>query len=672
MPLDNAMPAIDDRRFDDLLEEIKARIARYTPEWQPVWNDYNDSDPGITLAQLVAWLSEMMIYRMNQVPEMNYLKFLELLGVELQAAQPARIDVTFPVKQDTAVPFIDVPIRTQVSAPADDGGPPLVYETEKSLRALTAQLLSVQAFDGAAHIDATADNDAMNPYEPFGPLAPVDAALVLGFGFPAAYPTPDQLPQIVFDLMVYSQASSAAVAMVTCGLPPSGVFAPARVQWEGWNGSLWVKMDALKDETAAFTRSGAITIRTPALGILKRDFMGAYEDDGTHLPLFWIRARLTKAQYETPPSLTTVRTNTAAALQAQTVKGEVLGGTNGTRNQKWTLSSTPVIAGSVHVTIDDGTGAMSWAIEDDLLDSGPQDFDLALAPGSGTLTAGDGVHGAVPIANPNNPDANVIAVEYRYGGGARGNVPANAINAMLSAVTGIDTGKVTNPFPAAGGRDEERLDDAKERARRMIRSQCRAVTAEDFEALSKQAGDIARAKALPLYHPQFPTIQFPGAVSIIIVPNAKRDPNQPFQPVPSDGLMRTVCAYLDQRRLLTTEVYVIAPSYQQISIAAEIVAKDDADTAAVRQDVELALSTYFDAIEGGDDGDGWGFGETVSYSKVYQRIFSVDGVNSISSLVITVDGEDQPECKDVPINPNGLLVSTANQVNVVFADEVAA
>lgn len=52
MPIDQQAPLVDNRQFDDILEEIKTRIARYTPEW--VWNDYNDSDPGMTLAQLMA------------------------------------------------------------------------------------------------------------------------------------------------------------------------------------------------------------------------------------------------------------------------------------------------------------------------------------------------------------------------------------------------------------------------------------------------------------------------------------------------------------------------------------------------------------------------------------------------------------------------------------------
>ncbi|HEY4943563.1 MAG TPA: putative baseplate assembly protein [Rhizomicrobium sp.] len=671
MPLSEAVPVIDDRRFDDIVEEIKARVARYTPEWQPAWNDYNDSDPGMTLAHVFAWLSEMMLYRMQKVPDLNYLKFLEMLGIELGAALPASVDITFPVKNGTLVPFVDVPMRTQVSAPADDGGAALIFETEKALRALTAGLLSLQAYDSASYRDVTADSAAQSGFVPFGDLAPVDSALVLGFGFPAGYPKPNEFPATVFDIAIYVAPGSSTQPMVSCGLTSSPVFPPAKVQWECWNGTQWQRIDMLKDETRAFTRSGYVTLRAPAPGIMTRGYIGTYLNlsDGSNPPLFWFRAHLTQAQYENPPQLVAVRTNTVSALQAQTVKGEVLGGTNGTRNQSWTLASTPLIAGSVQIQIDEGTDIALWTIRDDLLDSGKDDLDLSIDLGGGTIAAGDGVHGAIPIANPVNPDGNVIALEYRYGGGARGNVAAGAIKSMLSGVDGIDGGNVTNMFAAVGGRDEERIDDAKDRARRTIRAQSRAVTVEDFEYLAKQAGDIARAKALPLTNPQFDGVRVPGAVTVIVVPNAKRDPALPFKPVPSEGLLKTVCAYLDARRLLTTEVFVVGPSYQQVTITAQVIAENNVDTAVVQQQIDSALTTYFDAITGGDDMNGWGFGDTIRYSKLYQRIFSVDGVDSVESLTINLEGDDYPQCKDVAIDANGLLYSGAHQIEVLQADD---
>jgi predicted phage baseplate assembly protein len=663
MALEDALPVIDDRRYADMVEEIKTRIARYTPEWKPVWNDYNDSDPGITLVQLVAWLGEMMLYRMGKVPLLNYLKFLELLGIEFAAPQGARVDVSFAVQADSTLPYVDLPSRSQVSATADDGGVPLVYETERSLRVLKAELLSVQAFDGTAHTDVTADNAALNPYAPFGALATVDAAIVLGFGSP-------DFPGTQFDLAVYAASGSGSQPLLACGTPQVA-YAPARMQWECWAGSEWQPLDVLRDQTLALSRTGVITLRTPTTA-MKRGFLGAYQSDGSKPELFWIRGRLTKAQYTNPPSLLTIRTNTVAALQAQTVRGEVLGGSDGTRNQKWTLANNPVIEGSVKVEIDDGTGAVPWTVRDDLLDAKPDDLVLALAPASGELLAGDGVYGAVPTANAQNPDANVIATEYRYGGGARGNVPAHAVNSLLTAVEGIDGGKVTNLFPAAGGSDGEQLADAEQRARRLVRSQSRAVTVEDFEALAKQAGEVARAKALPLYHPQFPTIPVPGVVSVIILPKAKPIAGRPFTPLPSQGLLRTVCAYLDARRLLTTELYVLAPTYQEIVVSVTVVPTADADSTIVWQGVQDALTRYFDPLTGGDAGAGWGFGDTIRYSKVYQRVFSAPGVDSIEGLSLTLDGMVSHECQDVPIKARGLLYSGSHQVDVTLSSAESA
>jgi hypothetical protein len=70
------LPRLDDRTFDDLVEEARALIRTYQPEW----TNYNPSDPGITLLELFAWLAEMLIYRADQVPDRHRLVFLRLLN----------------------------------------------------------------------------------------------------------------------------------------------------------------------------------------------------------------------------------------------------------------------------------------------------------------------------------------------------------------------------------------------------------------------------------------------------------------------------------------------------------------------------------------------------------------------------------------------------------------
>src|SRR4051794_31229763 len=101
MPLSDHLPLIDDRRFDDLVEEARTRIPRYTPEW----TDFNDSDAGFTLVQLFAWLGDQLLYRMGRLPELNYLKFLELIGIELMPRTPAQADISFPMRANAADPY---------------------------------------------------------------------------------------------------------------------------------------------------------------------------------------------------------------------------------------------------------------------------------------------------------------------------------------------------------------------------------------------------------------------------------------------------------------------------------------------------------------------------------------------------------------------------------------
>jgi predicted phage baseplate assembly protein len=666
VPLADSTPQLDDRRYADISEEMRARIARYAPEWKPeaVWSDFNVTDPGIILAQTFAWLGEMLLYRMNKVPELSYVKFLELLGVELREAQPATVEVTLSVADSWPSPIVEVPARTQVSA-AVDGQPPVVFETERPLKALAARLESVQVIDAGGAVDRTAANQqATVPFQPFGPLAAPDTALVLGFGYAAGYPTPEEFPQLTLDLASWSSGRGSGRTVVTCALPTSTRVAPARLAWEYWDGSDWQSMRALRDETLAFSVTGHVLLRTPPVGAMKRDFMGAYRDDGTNPRLFWIRARVLESQYERIPELAALRTNTVLALQGETITNEVLGGSDGRPGQRWLLSKRPVIAGSVRIEIDDGTPDKDWTIVPDLVGSGPTDRHLAVNHSSGEVQAGDGLSGDIPIANADNPDANVVAVSYRHGGGARGNVAARSIASLLGTVAGLDSGAVYNLFPAVGGREEETLLEAKKRARLSLRARTRAVAAEDFEVFATEAANIKRAKALPLRHPQFPGVPVPGAVTVIVVPDAE-PANQ--RPTPSEATLRAVCAYLDRRRLLTTEVYVVAPVYQAIAVSVRVLARDDADVVAVRDQVDRALIDYFHPLRGGDDGLGWPFGETIRYSKVYQRVLSVPGVDSVESLVIRLDGLDQPECRDVPLREDALLASAEHQVEVEFS-----
>src|SRR5688500_8726114 len=103
-------PNLDDRRFQDLVDEAKRLVQRRCPEW----TDHNVSDPGVTMIELFAGMVDQVLYRLNRVPERHYVKFLELLGVRLLPPTDAECDVTFWLSAPLPE-TLRVPIGTQVA-----------------------------------------------------------------------------------------------------------------------------------------------------------------------------------------------------------------------------------------------------------------------------------------------------------------------------------------------------------------------------------------------------------------------------------------------------------------------------------------------------------------------------------------------------------------------------
>jgi predicted phage baseplate assembly protein len=138
---------LDDLTFEQIATELIRRIPAYTPEW----TDNNDSDPGITLIQLFSWLAEMIIYRLNQVPEKNYYAFLQLLGVSLNLPTAAKAELTFTLSSPNLSAGVSIPGGTPVQAAASAGGSPVIFETDVTFLAVGLSLAQVQVYDGAQY-----------------------------------------------------------------------------------------------------------------------------------------------------------------------------------------------------------------------------------------------------------------------------------------------------------------------------------------------------------------------------------------------------------------------------------------------------------------------------------------------------------------------------------------
>jgi hypothetical protein len=704
MPLE--APNLDDRRFGELFAEARSLIPRYAPEW----TDHNESDPGITLLQLFAWLTEGIIYRLNRVPERNYIKFLQLIGVERKPASPARAELTFSL-QNTSLSTVVIPKWTRVSAEIKPPPPsvvapmvlppedeePVMFETDEPLIALGAVLAALQVFDGINYREITADNAVPGRhFAPFGPLAREGSALLFGFESDNPFPTSEinLAVKVYFDPALLKPISCTPQELqdrlerLTCGAFRSSR-PPARIQWEFWDSVTWRRLDVLKDETRAFTQSGHVYFRGPR-GIIK-DSIGAV----TTKQLYWMRVRLLESQFEIAPEMEALLTNTVRATAVVTVRDEVIGSSNGEPDQRLLLRRTPVYAaapspleekqlqaeslrhspGEVKsdeldakikerelikgflLEIDEGQGPKPWQEVEDFYNSSPSDRHYVLNRTTGEVRFGDGRQGRIPVAGINN----LIARFYRYGGGARGNTGRDTITDLQTGIAGVES--VTNLWPAEGGTDEEPLEDTKARAPKELKARDRAVTSQDFELLALQTPGVRvrRAHALPLYHPEFLGVAVPGVLTVIVVPES-RDP----KPMPSEATMQAVCEYLNSRRLLTTEVIVAPPRYKKVELEALVIARPTANPAEVKGCVETALTRYLHPLTGGEDGQGWPLGGDVLYSEVFRRVLSVDGVQTVNNLRIIVDGERMGACENAVIPDDFLVFSEGHHIDVTF------
>src|SRR5581483_1498587 len=134
MPL--PAPNLDDRRFQDIVDEARTTLI---PRFCPEWTDHNLSDPGIALVEVFAWMMETTLYRLNQVPDRNYVKFLDLMGVKLREPQPARADISF--RLTAALPQrVVIPQGTEVATVRTETQEAISFSTDRDLSIEVATL----------------------------------------------------------------------------------------------------------------------------------------------------------------------------------------------------------------------------------------------------------------------------------------------------------------------------------------------------------------------------------------------------------------------------------------------------------------------------------------------------------------------------------------------------
>jgi uncharacterized phage protein gp47/JayE len=679
------IPNLDDKTFEQLVEEARARIPRYAPNW----TDHNLHDPGITFLELFAWLAEMQIYSLNRVTDRHKLKFLGLVGRRPEAAKSAKVQVSFsiPMSQNPLL----VGKGTQVAAVDTATGEDIIFETDEDIRVSLVVLKEILTYEQSGFIVNTDANDQDGLfYYAFGEEPVKDNALYLGFEYDGDFPGND----IKMRVNLYEQDLPQKPAQ-PC--PDFEILPSAELTWEYWSqNNKWKRLNIKDDKTFALAQSGQITFLGPEDGGKKKLY--TLEEE-----LFWVRCKINMSEYEIPPRIDSILLNTVSATHGKTWGKdvpEILGSSDGLPNQVFTLDHIPVIAGSHEIEVQEPDGRwQQWLEIADFDASTPEDLHYTINHATGEVTFGDGIRGRIPPKGENN----IRVGSYRSGGGETGNVKANSIDRILNPELSLVT--VINKTAATGGEEAESLEEAIKKAKKDLRTGYRAVTSEDYEklALATPGVRVARAKALPLYHPCYscvtiptstgscaddtlsdtynslslggegqgegecayvhPYPKIPGVVTVVLIPHVLKE-NRVEKPMPGINFRRMVYNHLDKSRLLTTNLFVIAPEYVQVSVKATVNIKPKSDSKRVEREIEEELKTFLSPLRGGPEGGGWPFGRDVMKSEVYQVINNVSGVDCVSSLSLRREaGCAEMVCDNIRIPPHALVYSGEHEIS---------
>lgn len=622
------IPDLDNKTFDELVAEAHLLIPRFDREW----TDHNPSDPGITLIELLAWLTEMQIYQLNRVTEADEREFLKLAGIHPFAVQPAQTEVTF--QEIPAVMALEAatPVLTTV------GGESIGFETEAELTLIPVNLISVLTIYGSAIIDQTKANEREETaFFAFGTTASLQAELRMGFDQP--FPATAMI-QITFRLF---EADLPAVRSPETEATP--VVPSARVAWEYLNGDKWEALVIQADHTRALTRSGRLIFSGP-------EVMGRKDN------LYWIRCRLLQGIYEIAPRINQILLNTVSVVQLETI-GEGLELESGRPEALLKLSRSPVIPDSLMVLVREG--GTEWLHGQKVIDfelSGPDDLHYRFDPGSGEIYFGNGLNGRIPSSTAE------IRVSYRTTLGPKGNLPAGQGWRIQKA--GFEKIRGQNGTAASGGQTAESLEAAKDRARRDWRTVYRAITVSDYEqlAIATPGLRVARAKALPGYTSHCPQVVLPGAMTVVVVPYNRAGAGREL-PIPGAGFLQTVWRQLDRHRLITTDLDVVGPEYVRVTVHCQARIKQLESPVEVGQRIRNTLQQFLDPITGGVDGYGWPFGRTVYPGELYALLDQVAGVDYVETVSLEAEGSYSPEGGMIKISPVALVCSGAHQVEII-------
>jgi predicted phage baseplate assembly protein len=613
-------PNLDDRKFQDIVDELKSRIPLYCPEW----TDHNVSDPGVTLIELFAYMAEQLLFRMNQVPYLHYMRFVQFLGIPIPTPQPARVAITFWLAKplvgvgDDDSQTIPITKGTEVSTTQTETTPPLIFSIEAGARIRTPWIADVvkESRDGkplrVAHellfgdSGATAGALSSNPVEVFSTPPRANDAFSFYFG--------NDLSHHILQLRLDCEELKGI--NIQTSQPP--------LVWEAFGESGdWerIRPEDCEDDTKGLNAPGTVRLHLPRLARLRAG-------DGAGVR-YAVRVRLEREEYVRSPKLRRILEIavigiTLSASSQQQAEKESLGTSAGAPGERYRLRHGPIILDlQPGETLQVGGEAwryvpnFAWPEQNGVAGGSAEKCftvdvltnEVCLPP---AIAFPDGrvvLYGAVPERN-----AAISFTRYRYGGGVL-DIERGAINMLKTSIPFVD--RVENRAPAIGGQqDLASLDALQMTTQRFLRTGGqsrfrRAVTAEEYEnlVLERFPEQIGKVQCCIEQLDNFADDEGPSTHLTVYV--AAKVPIGHVlwgtrRPEVSANVIAEIDKELHKHRLLAMRVRASNPQFVPLHVEVQVLGPHDAGMEAR---IRLAVAAYLNPIYGGDNGHGWALEE---------------------------------------------------------------
>jgi hypothetical protein len=641
---------LDTIDFEKLVEDARGLIPRFAPEW----TDHNLHDPGITLIELLAWITDQEIYRVGFVGDRHLKAFAALLGVHERKAEPARGLVwppPFGAKGEpnrnalVSVASIELERNTRV---VSVGQPdiPFIIEFPNGSTAETRMLISdagpqrVQAVAGATRVAANYLGERADGI--YVPDIARDAAaqqIELSFDRPIVQP-----PANNNDRLIRLVALGIAVKSEIRGVRADDAkgWGPIAFDYRVGTGD-WQPVDIAWDGTRALARTGAVLLRIPP-GV------------GTSSVL---RLRLDRGFFPIAPKLTSLALNVLPIVQLDTIEANALTRSDGLPDQVVSLdiSNLPEPGSEILplvISTEEANTLVEWSRVPDFTRSGPDDSHYVADTSHKRLRFGNGINGRIPPVN-----AAIRHGPFHVTRGSAGNLGAG-LKWQLAGSLG-EFGR--NLEPTGGGSDASTVQTLIAQARDRAIGREVLLTNDDLRDAAKNLPGfgVERADIVVRYDPSVPDRPIRGTRTLVVVPS--RNPStRPPGPVPAQYL-DAIRQALAPRRLLGERLSIEGPRYVNVDIALGILIASGTGAEVVRRDIERSIRARLSDLRSADDVSPWPLGRPVTPGEIKGIAARVKGVVAVRSCGLAPSGAGPTE-KEIQLERTGIAIANGIDIKV--------